>query len=31
MINAAYSDRSNVVAMLANSFDDNKSVNYCTG
>jgi len=28
MINAAYSDRSNVVDILANSFDDNKSVNY---
>src|SRR5687767_15735475 len=28
MIKAAYSDRSNIVEILANSFDDNKSVNY---
>lgn len=28
MIKASYSDRSNVVDILANSFDDNKSVNY---
>lgn len=28
MIKAAYSDRSNIVDILVNSFDDNKSVNY---